>query len=153
MKIQKGLIDHDPDSGRIGDCFRTCVACVLGMEAKDVPHFYGDILPKDFTEKDALKVYNNLKKWLWGQGYSIVNTSMPGDFSYERVMEEIANWTEMPVILTGSSGGGSNHSVVVYRGGVICDPSYDGPNLVGPHDGGVWGAEILVKPIEDYLSI
>lgn len=30
---------HDSDAGSIGDCWRACIATVLGVPAEDVPHF------------------------------------------------------------------------------------------------------------------
>ena len=30
---------HDPDVGSIGDCWRACIATILGLPAEDVPHF------------------------------------------------------------------------------------------------------------------
>ena len=41
MKELKQLNLHRPEEGLIGDCFRTCIACLLDMPAPDhVPHAY-----------------------------------------------------------------------------------------------------------------
>ncbi len=38
----KQLHRHDPDEGLIGDCWRTCIANLLGLKPQQVPHFLED---------------------------------------------------------------------------------------------------------------
>lgn len=33
---------HDPENGVIGDCFRCCIAFLVGEEIENVPHFVDD---------------------------------------------------------------------------------------------------------------
>lgn len=35
----KQLLKHDPANGVYGDCFRTCIACLLERPVTEVPHF------------------------------------------------------------------------------------------------------------------
>ena len=54
---------HDPDNGVIGDCWRTCIASVLGLERSRVPHFMKDLWP-NLSNGRPLRATNN---WL-GRG-------------------------------------------------------------------------------------
>jgi hypothetical protein len=33
------IVDHCPEEGRYGDCFRACVASLMELPAEAVPHF------------------------------------------------------------------------------------------------------------------
>lgn len=33
---------HDPDTGAVGDCWRACIASVIGCPTAEVPHFVRD---------------------------------------------------------------------------------------------------------------
>lgn len=39
MSKPRQLHMHDPEAGTSGDCYRTAIACLLGLQAEDVPHF------------------------------------------------------------------------------------------------------------------
>lgn len=42
------VVTHHPDEGRYGDCFRTCIACLIGADApEDVPHFVANNIARD----------------------------------------------------------------------------------------------------------
>lgn len=40
IKRQKQAFLHKPEEGVYGDCYRTCIACLLGIDRDAVPHFY-----------------------------------------------------------------------------------------------------------------
>jgi len=39
MKLQKQAFRHDPSNGMYGDCHRTAIASILGVERDTVPNF------------------------------------------------------------------------------------------------------------------
>ena len=47
---------HDPDNGIFGDCYRTCLAYILGLDRDDVPHYV--------TTMDKEYEFNKLTKKL-----------------------------------------------------------------------------------------
>lgn len=101
----------DPE-GRRGDCFRTSVACVMGVDLEVVPHFSA-------YEEDP----ENL--WFWAvQG-----------FCHRFGWDAEWNWspdhlTEGWSILAGTSPFGVPHSVVAYDNEIIWDPNPAGMGLV-----------------------
>lgn len=138
MKVQKQLNRHRPEEGVYGDCHRTAIACVLDMDAKDVPHFMdgaGDNV-------DAEDLHIVAERWLNERGIATITILFDGSGALEDVLSTIANTNTRshPVfILGGKSRNGVNHSVVCCDGEIVCDPSQDDSGIVGPcHDGWYW---------------
>lgn len=146
MTPQKQLISHDPDKGKWGDCYRTCVAVILDMKAGDVPHFCdggGGGITKS-------------REWLAKQGLAPFTCYYPGDnVSLEQIMltNERLN-VGVPYILTGLGPRGVNHSVVCVSGEIVCDPHCGTPSptgLSGPalgSDGSrFWWVEVIARGV------
>lgn len=126
MKLQKQLIKHDPENGFWGDCYRTCIACLLGIDAADVPHFCDDAQGKDIDDTEA-----NCRAWLKSCGYNIIKVCM-----LECNASYALSWfDDMPYILTGQSPNfnGVAHCVIG-RGAfdVVWDVSPLNKGLAGP---------------------
>jgi hypothetical protein len=137
MKIQKQLNRHRPEEGIFGDCHRTAIACVLDMDAKDVPHFM------DYTpgKGDAADAHDNVEAWLNERGICTINIPFPGEMALRDVLTAIhyTNMRSQPVyILGGQSRNGCNHSVVCCAGEIACDPSLDDSGIIGPCDDGFY---------------
>lgn len=100
MKLQKQLIlDHNPEQGRHGDCYRTCIAILLGMDAADVPHFTGDAIEAGHGQ-DAADLA--AQAWLTERGYRAIQLTVSAEFKgIEKWIEKAA--AGMPYILTGQS--------------------------------------------------
>lgn len=143
MKPQKQLFRHRPDEGIYGDCHRTAIAIVLGMDAKDVPHFM-DGAPgrSDLDAPEAAeRAHNEVEAWLNARGICTINVLFPGDISLDEVLRTISlvNTRSRPVfILGGQSKNGVNHSVVCCDGEIACDPALDDSGIVGPCDDGFY---------------
>lgn len=78
MKLQKQLIpDHNPAEGRYGDCYRTCIAILLDMDAADVPHFAEMELVNgwDRDKTDAV-----VREWLAERGYTMLSMVVQATF-------------------------------------------------------------------------
>lgn len=131
MKPQRQLFSHDPANGVHGDCHRTAIACILGIDAKDVPHFC--------DTDDMEEALRREREWLAQRGLTHVNWVFPGSLSLEDILSRSRSLATTPMILLGSTKRRVNHSVVVLAGDIVCDPSCGGPNpdaLIGPAIGG-----------------
>jgi len=131
------LLEHDPDNGVYGDCYRTCIACLLDLFPRDVPHF----LEKGPESKDWEEA---TRKWLAGRGLALFTFVYRSSYllPVERAMEM---WNPtLYYTMGGESPRGSNHEVI-YRGGtMVHDPTmYSRKGLVGPCDDGNFWINIL----------
>jgi len=137
MKPQKQLFRHKPDEGSYGDCHRTAIACVLDMDAKDVPHF----MDARAFDGGAENAHDRAEAWLNERGIATINVLFGGNVPLEEVLRTVAftNTRGRPVfILGGESKNGVNHSVVCCDGKIVCDPSQDDSGIVGPCDDGFY---------------
>jgi len=106
MKNVHMAVIHDEEAGTYGDCFRACVASVLGVESGAVPHFLhdgGGTFPDDWM--------NRFVQWAESRGF------IPYEFS--------ASIITPPgyYIATGKSPRFDvGHSVVMRNGRVVWDP-------------------------------
>lgn len=141
MKFQKQRFMHKPEEGIYGDCFRTCLAILLSVDAEAVPHFMGK------GEFDAL-AYDN---WLEEHNLHLIRIVFPGTESIESVMMSANIFgIGLPYILSGWSRTPSNHCVVCQGIEIVCDPSLTDAGIVGPmqNDGKEeWWIEWLVRPL------
>lgn len=137
MKPQKQLFRHRPSEGTYGDCHRTAIAIVLGLDAADVPHFMDGA-----DGKNAEEAHDRCEAWLNARGIATINVLFPGEVPLREVLNTVAacNPRGRPVfILGGESRNGVNHSVVACDGKIVCDPSQDESGIVGPcSDGFYW---------------
>jgi hypothetical protein len=155
MKPQRQLIEHCPEEGRYGDCHRTCIAAILDLDAANVPHFcdYGPENAPPIGHPDHFATKQDA--WLGAFGLSTFTVAYAGSAS----LDEVMGWTSkqspsVPLILTGQSSLGSNHSVVVLNGQIVCDPSGNG--IVGPTLENTWEltaiAAISGRPLPRYAQ-
>ncbi len=145
MLYHKQLIDHDPDNGKYGDCFRTVLACLLDVpNPEDVPHpFENGYIDWDETEK-LLNGYlrDNFRLRFVEVSYDAENMSMETVLEFGKSLFGSSRYT-----LTGTSKIGVTH-IVVCRGNEI-EHCTSGNGLVGPDkqdDGStLWWLGTLVK--------
>jgi hypothetical protein len=134
------LIDHNPAEGQWGDCQRTCVAAILGMNAEDVPHFCdAPHYPQGHDEHWQARQ----DRWLAARGLGTMIVAYSGDTA---TLEDVLTWTsrqspQVPMILAGTSKLGCNHVVVVLNGEIVCDPSGNG--IGGPTKENTWEVSCL----------
>lgn len=121
---QKYVIGNS--EGIMGDCWRCCVAAVIGLPAEDVPHFVqGSADPMGDTQK-----------WLNERGAILVGVrGKPFDFTAwwdESSRESLA--LQLPVIQCGPTARtrqrGQHHAVVSYKGELVYDPHPDATGLI-----------------------
>lgn len=129
MIYRKQTIRHDPDAGRYGDCFRTCLACLMDLEPQDVPHFM-DL--NEYPYEDMGDLWACVDRWLIRYGLVRATFAIPAE-SVEPVLTMMRNHNPaVPYMLCGQSPRGTDHEVICQGGGIIHDPHPDGGGLVGP---------------------
>ena len=111
------------------DCFRTCIACILDMDSpEDVPDPYWN------SSTHYHKGMFFLEQWLSERGLAILQFSVDWPMEQERIsLDEVherldsLNHILPPLIITGETHFRDYHSVVMYDGGKIHDPSPKAP--------------------------
>jgi len=137
------MVRHEPEEGRYGDCWRTCIACLLDLRPDQVPHFLED------GDMDA-----GLKRGLdWLRDRGLALCSIPVADSLEKLLGMMGEHnpdTEYMLIGTGKRSGVPH--VVIGRGGrLVHDPEASRQFLSGPVEGGYYWLELLVpisKPLK-----
>lgn len=140
MRLQKQLFRHDPTNEIWGDCFRTCIAIILDLDAADVPHFLDCTATPDQADRDRHE-----KEWLASQGFVIIRVPVDGSAELESVLMMAGQASPMPYILSGMSRTPANHCVVCQGDQIVCDPSLTDSGIVGPMDSGQYWVEWLVR--------
>jgi hypothetical protein len=122
---RKQLLLHNPPLS-YGDCQRTCLAMVLGLESSEVPHF-GDEHLFALDETRAAE-----RAWLASLGLGYVQMPISGQWGWPFVEGLLAQQYGTPVIVSGKSPRGHWNHDVVWLDGVIYDPHPDDTGLEGP---------------------
>jgi hypothetical protein len=125
-----------------GDCWRACLASILGMDGLDIPNFAHLYPEYDLMMAEA-------RKWLATKGLSMFQTYCSAGWSIDKLLECFsADNPGVPIIVCGQSGRTSNenHAVVAMDGKVIHDPS--GCGITGPCVGeggesGWWWLQVI----------
>lgn len=135
---------HEPENGIQGDCYRTAVACVLGIERDSVPHSHDELTgPEAETFIDG---------WLKPQGLRRIFMPVLGD-DLRTVAEAIyPRGGGLPLMITGRGPRDVNHVVVVHGPDDIWCPTLGAvpPRiaLIGPAlpDHYFWAEWIVADP-------
>lgn len=138
IRLQKQRYHHNPDQGEYGDCYRTAIACLIGMDRDDVPHIY------DGTRKgnEADKFRN---EFLASKGFGMAQILFPGETTRDDVLRTMGNLNPgVYHLLSGRSETGCNHTVVCRDGQIIHDPSLTDAGIIGPCDDGFFWVEFII---------
>lgn len=103
---QRQAFRHAPDEGMLGDCYRTAIACVLGIERDSVPHSHEDLTGEEHA------VF--MDAWLRPQGLRRIFMPVLGDDCKEVADSIYPRGGGLPFILTGSGPRSVNHVIVVH---------------------------------------
>ena len=140
---QKQKYLHRPEKGEIGDCYRTAIACVLGVPRDSVPHFV-----EIYGWDNGDEVYAALLEWLKRErGMTILRFPIwHFDQGYEIALSTLLAWNPNAgrFIFTGTSRNGTLHCVVAHAGEIEWDPAIDNSGIVGPASDGWFWAEFIV---------
>jgi hypothetical protein len=103
MRPVDQLVFPDPEKGIRGDCFRSCVASILNLPAREVPHF---------VQED--NYWASLENWLEPMGLSAIDVTLASGVSISGPLQPLY------CVLTGKSprageAGRLRHCVVAKR--------------------------------------
>lgn len=158
MRFQKQLVQHNPDEGRWGDCFRTCIAILLNMDAADVPHFVQMAQEAD-PKGTKLSCASLARTWLATKGYVMLSVAIKAEEPYtEELVQELT--AGMPYILTCKSPRFKDacHCVIAKNLNVLWCPVVGEPDAAerskltpwyeeSTGAGPFWSLDVIVKPI------
>lgn len=133
MIEQKQLSHHDPDNGIYGDCFRTCIACLMDLDASEVPHIHDENQPEGETQVDGYR------KWLSSKGLGLFEVCLSGEL--DNILNHINSTNPNEYyLLTGKARCGADHIVICLGNKIVWDTSSDTVGIVGPRagDGFYW---------------
>lgn len=132
----------EPAASAHGDCYRACIASILGVAAREVPNFA--------VAGDWDQMFVAARQWLQGRGLGLFRTWCSAGWEKEKVLECFSRDNPaVPVILIGHSGkpgSRDNHAVVAMDGRIVHDPGrvgIDGPCLNSKDELGWWYLDII----------
>lgn len=143
MIEHKQLFKHKtPD---VGDCFRTCVACVLNCtHPTHVPHVFGTHFDWENTDKVITpEAHADLNVWLVDRGLRFFE--YPLEASREQLGVYLKHYLPDQHVLVGCNSKNGGHSVVMRNDDYMWDPSLDDSGCVGPMDDGYYWIGLLIK--------
>ncbi len=117
MIFQKQTIpNHDPANGVYGNCFPTCIACLLELPVDEVPHIYDE----GRSGKQGMRM---LRDFLKQRGLYYVELFYDNDLDdILRTFGHLA--PEAHYLISGKSPRGNHNHTVIARGGqLFWDPS------------------------------
>lgn len=144
MIEQKQLYLHKPAQGLVGDCFRTCVACVLNEDRDNVPHFFGLHFNCDNPEEVVTpKAHESLNEWLKPKGLKFMEYPLEADRA--QLENYLAVIAPDQYVLIGCNSKNGGHSVVMKGRYYMWDPSIDNSGCVGPMSDGYYWVGVFIK--------
>lgn len=141
----KQLFLHAPKENIIGDCFRTCVACIFNFKPISVPHFY-QLAQKGRDWEDSnitIDAINLLNNWL--KYYELKYVEYPVQATEEELKNHINHYYKDLYIILGCSSKNGGHSVIIKNSDYLWDPSLDNSGCIGPAPGGYYWIGLFVK--------
>lgn len=132
--LPKQTIFRDDTANVAGDCWRCCIAAVLGRPASAVPHFLQECRANGDGDMDLAT-----QRWLKQEGYFMLHArglSFPGDWTVD---------LQVPVIVCGptrrSKLMGDNHAVIYIGREMVYDPHPDNFGILAITD------QYLIAPL------
>lgn len=134
------LYKHSPENGVYGDCFRTCMACLLDLQPSEVPHWFQMDQSAPPDQVDA--AYFAMRDWLRERGYGYFTAIYQGEL--ETVLECMAYHNPGVYYMLCGSSGSANHVVIGLGSQIVHDSNPEKPGLVGPCADGYYWVHLLV---------
>lgn len=137
--------DHDPASGKIGDCFRCSVASILELPREDVPHF----MEQDW-HRETPAWYADVCRWLAPMGMTYLDWMIAPQYFGPQWFEHLALDAGFDVyhVMCGVGPRGEQHAVVGRNGVLAHDPHPARAGLAGPGPHGYrFGFFLFSQPV------
>lgn len=133
MKLQKQRYNYADPQG--GDCFRTCIACVIGMDRDEVPHWQASS-----GEHPSIQA----EDWLNARGLEFEEAYHQAD-SVQAALDWMTAWVgDEPFLFYGQTRRGTCHCVIAQRGKIVWDPANYDASVIGPMpECGFYGGAIV----------
>jgi hypothetical protein len=138
------MVMVEPRRGVFGDCYRACIAHILGVARHEVPHFGAH----GRNQNEATQV---AREWLAARGLTIFECWADDRTRLSTILDAYSRQNPgAPIILHGEAamkGGEINHAVVMLNGEISYDPSgagVCGPAIQTDNEGASWWMEVLV---------
>jgi len=146
MLEQKQLHLHNPELNEIGDCWRTCIACILHVEPFKIPHFYKTQWKGSVDI--AQEVHELTNQYLRGV-FNVRYTETPLNCTYEELRVYLQHYYKDMYVIVGCNSKHGGHSVVMKNDDYMWDPSIDNSGCVGPMKDGYWWVGLLVHTVHE----
>lgn len=132
MQFHRQLNPHIPEIGLIGDCFRTCLACMLNLHPSEVPNF-AEIGYDSGTEYVSPEAQEAVQTFLRELGLTLIEYPV-ADNPVEMVTKSLAfiNGEDFCYMLSGKGAAGHGH-VCLYRGSELLWCPSGTKGIVGAH--------------------
>lgn len=145
MIFEKMRSAHVPQAGLIGDCFRTCIACLLDQSPENVPHFVYNNWNFEKNEPNELVLMQyDVDKYLDSKGYARLDMAFSGELSLEEVTTSIDRMSgPVRYMVLGKGMSGFGHWVIYEGYRLLWDPHPSNCGLVGP-EGELWWIMFLL---------
>jgi len=140
MTPHKQLLRHNPAAGQIGDCWRTCIACLLDLAPDQVPHF----VEPHLDDGPAATAF--ARRWLASRGFGLIQFAYTGALQGILDAQAAVN-PDTYFLLGGMSRSGVLHSVIARNDAIEWDPHPDDVGVIGPDPNGLYWLEFLVPSL------
>ncbi len=142
MREQKQLYRHIPEQRLIGDCWRTCIACILDVAPDTIPHYYEMFWGQGEVISD--KVHEATNKEL-KKSYGVVFVETPLEATYEQLRTYLKHYYKDMYVIVGCNSKNGGHSVIMKNDDYMWDPAIDNSGCVGPMDDGYYWIGLLLS--------
>lgn len=134
---QKQKFRHDPDNGVYGDCSRTALAMLLGLDRDSVPHFYEPACKAQEADRRRTEFLASL-------GLASVSFVLKGA-DVRDALRFMKNYNPgAAYILVGTSRNKCLHEVVCFEDSIVADPAIDDSGITGPDEFGNFWVTVVV---------
>ena len=131
-------VKHDPAMGTHGDCYRACIASILDLSWRDVPHFYADTQDPNIAVKQC-------NEWLAERGYALFHTRYDPHAPLEGMLEYMGKLNGgLHYILYCKTSTDATHVVVCKGDKIVHDPAWYPHKIIGPPDTDGWQIDVIV---------
>lgn len=114
MIPQRQLNRHNPANGEWGDCWRTCIACILDLRPEEVPHFFdGDVIQWEGIKRT--------QEWLIARGMYLLSFGWKDD--WDQIQLTIKTFNPGIHYIMFGMGSTEGHVVICKDGEIVHDPS------------------------------
>jgi len=136
--IHKQTIPHVPSMGLYGDCHRVVIACMLNKSPEEVPHFHEGLPP---VPESGEEFERRVDEYLATQNLQQFQVRYQDNLRVRDVLRESRG---VLCILSGTSVGGVDHSVLVHDCKIVVDPSPVGVGINGPMTNNYYSLTFLI---------